>query len=102
MKSAWIFAALLGAAMAVSGASYADGDAGAGEKLAKKCKACHGAKGEGKKKNPPIAGMEEAAFSKLIADYKSGAKEHKMMQKTAKKLSDDDVANLAAYYKSLK
>jgi cytochrome c553 len=102
MKSAWIFAAALGMAMAVSGTSFADGDTGAGEKLAKKCKACHGAKGEGKKKNPPIAGMEEAAFVKAMEDYKSGAKEHKMMKKAAKKLNGDDIANLAAYYKSLK
>ncbi|MBE9555023.1 MAG: cytochrome c, partial [Proteobacteria bacterium] len=37
-----------------------------------------------------------------MADYKSGAKENKTMVRTAKKLSDEDVANLAAYYHSLK
>ena len=61
-----------------------------------------GSNGEGKKKNPPLAGMEESAFIQAMADYKSGAKENKMMARTAKKLSDEDFANLAAYYHSLK
>jgi cytochrome c553 len=37
-----------------------------------------------------------------MADYRSGAKENKSMNRSAKKLSDEDIANLAAYYASLK
>jgi cytochrome c len=39
MKTLWISA--LGLSLALSGAAYAQGDAAAGEKTFKKCKACH-------------------------------------------------------------
>jgi cytochrome c553 len=87
---------------AVSGPAQAGGDVDAGKKKAKSCAGCHGANGEGKKKNPPLAGMAESEFVQAMADYKSGKKEDKTMNRTAKKLSDEDVANLAAYYASLK
>jgi cytochrome c553 len=101
MKSSFVLIAVTAVAFAMSGPAYA-GDAGAGEGLAKKCAGCHGANGEGKKKNPPIAGLAEDAFIQAMNDYKSGAKDNKAMKRSASKLSDDDIANLAAYYSSLK
>lgn len=90
------------AAFLIAGAAQADGDAAAGQALAKKCVACHGAKGEGKKKNPPIAGIDQAMFVKSLKDYKSGARKHKMMKFVVKKLKDKDLDDLAAYYATLK
>jgi cytochrome c553 len=90
------------AAILIAGAAQADGDAAAGKVLAKKCVGCHGAKGEGKKKNPPIAGIDQAAFVKSLKDYKTGARKHKMMKFAVKKLKDKDFNNLAAYYATLK
>lgn len=101
MKTGLIMAAMAAFMLVASGAAQA-GDAAAGETLAKKCAGCHGNNGEGKKDNPPITGMEESAFIQGMADYKSGKKEHKAMMRAAKKLSDEDFANLAAYYASLK
>jgi len=102
MKTSVLMAATIALAFAFAGPAQANGDAAAGEKLAKKCAACHGKEGEGKKENPALAGMAEGAFIQSMADYKSGKKENKAMNKTAEKLSDEDVANLAAYYASLK
>ena len=46
--------------------------------------------------------MAELDFVKAMNEYKSGARaKSKQMTKIAKGLSDDDIANLAAYYATL-
>jgi cytochrome c553 len=101
MKKILIAAMAAAATLAFAGMAQADGDMDAGKKKAAKCGACHGKKGEGKGKNPAIAGWEADKFMKAMNDYKSGAKKSKKMA-SAKKLSDADIENLAAYYGSLK
>lgn len=102
MKVSLLVVTMTAFVFVASGPTLAGGDVDAGMALAKKCAGCHGKSGEGKKDNPPIAGMEESAFIQDMNDYKSGKKEHKAMNSTSKKLSDDDIANLAAYYATLK
>jgi cytochrome c553 len=75
------------------------GDAGAGKAKSEACAQCHGDNG---KEDPPIAGMAEADFTKAMKDYQSGERKHKKMAKLAAGLSDADIADLAAYYASLK
>ena len=77
------------------------GDAAAGKSKAKSCAGCHGADGKGGKGNPSIINISEAHFIKAMKDYKSGKRSHKTMAALSKKLSDADIANLAAYYASL-
>ena len=84
--------------MTASGALYAAGDSAAGQQKAAQCSSCHGANGEGSGDNPKIAGMDQGVFVKAMNDYKSGARKHMMMEMFAKKLSDQDNADLAAYY----
>ena len=91
-------ALVLGAVSTVQAA----GDVDAGKAKAKKCASCHGADGMGKGDNPAIAGKDAAEFVKMMSDYKSGIKENKMMKMATKKLSDEDIENLAAYFGSLK
>ena len=93
-----VFAAL--AIGAVAGASAADIEAGKGK--AGPCAVCHGAVGEGKGTNPPLAGLAPARFVQAINDYKSGKRPSAAMKGYAVKLDDADAANLAAYYASLK
>lgn len=102
MKRYWLAAVAASAVLVAAGFAQADGDVAAGQTLAKKCAGCHGKMGEGKKKNPPIAGLDEATFAKNLHDYKSGARKDPMMKMAVKKLSDQDMANLAAYYVTLK
>jgi cytochrome c553 len=91
-------AALLG----VFGTAQAGGDAQAGKTKAAGCSGCHGANGEGVAPNPALAGKPEAQFVQAIKDYKSGKRANPVMKTFASQLSDQDVANLAAYYASLK
>lgn len=102
MTKAWVIAAATILALELASTAQAGGDATAGEAKAKSCAGCHGADGKGNASNPPIAGMDEAAFVAAMGDYESGARKHAMMKILAKKLNDQDIANLAAYYASLK
>lgn len=86
------------------GSAQAAGDAAAGAGKASMCAGCHGAQGEGKDKNPALAGKDAAFLAKEMQNFRSGARQDpmKMMNMLAKPLSDQDIANLAAYYASLK
>ncbi|KPK39154.1 MAG: hypothetical protein AMJ69_06480 [Gammaproteobacteria bacterium SG8_47] len=94
----------LSAAMAMSaaGMAQAGGDVDAGKTLAGKCSGCHGASGEGAGSNPALKGKSADAIAAALNDYKSGARKHTMMEMLAKPLSDADIANLAAFYSSIK
>lgn len=94
------FAACL--VLGLTGPAGAEGNVDAGMKLAAKCGGCHGKNGEGKKDNPALAGMDTAAHVKALQDYKSGARDNKAMMRAVAKLSDQDMADIAAYYASLK
>lgn len=80
----------------------AAGDAAAGKAKAGVCAGCHGANGEGKGSYPALAGRSQAEITTALEEYKSGKRSNPMMHSFAAKLSDDDIANLAAYYASLK
>jgi cytochrome c553 len=79
-------------------------DAAAGKKITEdSCADCHGDDGKGDDKVPAIAGMSADKFTKAIAEYQNGTRtKSAKMTKEAKKLSAADVANLAAYYSTLK
>jgi cytochrome c553 len=78
------------------------GDVQAGKAKANTCATCHGAKGEGKSPNPALAGKSEDQFVQALKDYKSGKRTNAVMKTFATPLSEQDMANLAAYYASLK
>jgi cytochrome c553 len=79
-------------------------DAAAGKQMAADtCADCHGDDGKGDADYPALAGMSVDKFTKAIKEYQDGKRtKSAKMTKEAKKLSDADVANLAAYYSSLK
>jgi cytochrome c553 len=80
----------------------AAGDPAAGKAKAGACAGCHGANGEGKGSYPALTGKSQAELATALEEYKSGKRSNAMMHSFAAKLSDDDIANLAAYYASLK
>jgi len=82
--------------------AYAAGDAAAGKAKAGSCAMCHGPNGEGTQMGTKLAGEDPAKFVQAINDYKSGKRDNAMMKSAAGSLSADDMANLAAYYASLK
>lgn len=86
---------------AVAGSAMA-GDVKLGRALTQKCEACHGADGVAKiAEAPNIAGQNEVYIVKQLTAFKSGERKNDMMSVVAPTLSDDDVANLAAYYSAI-
>jgi cytochrome c553 len=96
--------AILVAAGFILGGPAAAGDAAAGKELAMgSCADCHGEDGAGDEDYPAVAGMAEADFIKAMKAYADGTnKASPKMTKEAKKLNDTQLADLAAYYASLK
>jgi len=89
-------------ALFVSGSAMA-GDAAAGKAKAAQCAACHGAKGISPMGlYPNLAGQKEQYLAKQMNDFRSGSRKDPTMQAMSAALTDDDVANLAAYYASIK
>ena len=68
---------------------------------ASKCLKCHGQMGQGRRNNPPLAGLSAEKFIELMNQFKAGIGESKIMIRYAKALSDEDIAVLARYYASL-
>ena len=74
-------------------------DASAGREKAVKCKQCHGLDGIGKLPiYPNIAGQQEEYLIKSLKDFRDGARQDPMMTFLTSELSDQDIADLAAYY----
>jgi cytochrome c553 len=90
------------AAVGLAGTVQGGGDVQAGKAKAGACGTCHGAKGEGKPPNPALAGKADDQFVQALKDYKSGKRTNAVMKTFAAPLSEQDMANLAAYYASLK
>jgi cytochrome c553 len=97
-----LFAALAITSLALAAPAHAAGDAAAGKAKAGSCAMCHGPAGQGTAMGPKLAGADPAKFTQDMNDYKSGKKSNAMMKSAATPLSADDIANLAAYYATLK
>ncbi|MCV6625575.1 MAG: cytochrome c [Cellvibrionaceae bacterium] len=94
---------LVGAAMSVAATSAIAADAAAGKAKAAVCAACHGANGiSAIPMYPNLAGQKEQYLLKQMKDFKAGTRPDPVMKGQAAMLSDADMANLAAYYASLK
>ena len=92
--------AILFALMLTAGAVQGGGDAARGQELAADCADCHGDDGKGDEENPALAGLEEAYHVAQLKAFKSGERvdEGEMMGMYAEDLSEQDMADLAAYY----
>lgn len=89
------------AAMASAPASLADAaDKAFGEYLASECVTCHQLAGryEG---IPPIVGWPTPTFIEAMREYRKRKRANPIMQTVADRLSDEEIAALAAYFGSL-
>lgn len=97
------FVVSLAAFVACSTAAEAAGDAVLGKKVMLKCQVCHGKDGLAKLPDAPnIAGQKEAYLVKALTAFKAGERKNEQMTIVIKGLSDEDIANVAAYYSSIK
>ncbi len=101
MRNYSVWQLIIVAAVLATGQVMAGGDIKAGEEKAASCVGCHGANGEGFGDNPAIAGWDAELFKSSMQAYKSGEKEVPMMNMLVAPLSDEDIADLAAYFASL-
>ena len=87
----------------VAGPGYGADVAAGKAKADEFCADCHGDTGAGDDDYPAIAGMSVEKFTKAIQEYQNGTRtKSAKMTKEAKKLGAADIANLAAYYATLK
>jgi len=78
------------------------GDPAAGKAKSATCAGCHGP--EGISMNdlwPNLAGQKEGYLVAQLKAFKSGERTNPMMSPMAAPLSDEDIADLAAYFASL-
>ncbi len=78
-------------------------DARAGrQKVAGVCQACHGMDGLSKNpESPNLAGQLENYLAKAVTEYRDGIRKNETMNIVAKELTDEDIANIAAFYSSI-
>lgn len=94
-------AAQVDAGFAVSAEILAlEGDLEYGEYLASECTTCHRTDGDNDG-IPSIVGWETQDFVTAMHAYKQRHRENPVMQMVTGRLADDEIAGLAAYFKSL-
>ena len=105
MKRSLLTAACLALAFAALPVA-AKGDAATGKALFYTCTGCHGIADD---KNvyptyrvPKVGGQNEQYLIGALTSYKKGERPHPTMRAQGEGLSDQDIADLAAYLSSLK
>jgi cytochrome c553 len=97
-----LFKAVLAAAIVLA-ADPAWADAKAGRQKAQACAACHGPLGLAAMPNTPnLAGQPEVYLSEQLKAYRSGQRRHDVMTLVAKPLTDGEIADLSAWFASLR
>jgi cytochrome c553 len=90
-------------ALAAAPSAWADGNAAAGAQKNAMCQGCHGIPGyktafPAVYNVPKLGGQHAAYIVKALQEYKAGERSHPTMRAIAAGLSDQDMADLAAYY----
>ena len=94
-----VVALALAIATPARAADTAAGKAKAGEV----CLNCHGLNGISKLPDAPnLAGQPAQYLEAQLTAYRSGARQHEVMSIIAQDLTDEDIANLAAWYSEIK
>jgi cytochrome c553 len=80
-----------------------DGVAAQGREKSRVCEGCHGLADYNNAfpevyRVPKLGDQQSAYIVKALQDYKSGARRHSTMRSIAAALTDQDMADLAAYY----
>ena len=77
----------------------AKGNPAAGQEKAKVCEACHGPTGQSMDPNyPNLAGQYKSYITQALSDYRSGRRTNPIMAGFASQLSNQDIADLSAWF----
>jgi cytochrome c553 len=77
---------------------YLDGNEDSGVPA---CEACHEWEGQGNERYPRLAGQHQAYTVKAILDYRSGARDHRIMRQIAARLTDSEIEAVAEHVAGL-
>jgi len=89
--------------LGITGVAHAAGDAAAGKAKTAVCAACHGADGNSAIANfPKLAGQNEKYLLKQLKEIKDGTRPVVEMTGLLTGMSDQDLADIAAYFASKK
>jgi len=81
----------------------AAGDPAAGQEKSAMCQGCHGPDGNSFSPEwPSLAGQVPSYLSKQLRDYQSGARKDETMASMVEGLSEEDIADIVAYFSSQK
>lgn len=95
--------ACVAATLAAWASPVSAADPAAGRQKARVCQTCHGLDGIGRMPTVPhIAGESEIYLAKQLKAFRSGERTDPQMAIVAKPLTDEEIANLAAWYASIK
>lgn len=100
----WMVVAATALVMVSGTAGVHAADAEAGKAKYVTCMACHGPTGQGQAIFPAVAGKSADELAAKLMKYRAGEQvgpNSMLMMPHAAGLSDDDIANLAAYMSSL-
>ncbi|MEK0432458.1 MAG: hypothetical protein RL700_665 [Pseudomonadota bacterium] len=82
---------------------FADDVASGRAKADAACSLCHGVNGIASMPSAPnLAGQQAIYLSEQLKNYRSGKRHHEVMGVIAKPLTDTEIAQLAAWYSSMK
>ncbi len=96
--------AIVGLALGAAGVGAAEGDAVAGGEKAETCLGCHAVKGYYNVyptyRVPKLGGQSAGYIQSALNAYKTGTRKHDTMHANAENLSEQDMADIAAFLAS--
>lgn len=102
LKKLLVIAGITLSGSAITQVAVASGDAEAGKAKAGVCAACHGIAGVSALPiNPNLAGQVPGYIRGQLKAFKTGARKNAIMMAQSTGLSDEDMADLDAYYATL-
>ena len=94
---------MLFAAAGLAASAASAQDAAAGKAKAQSCAMCHGAMGLSQMPGTPsLAGQPAQYLADQLKNFRSGKRPNEIMGVIAKPLTDKEIADLGAWYESIK
>lgn len=103
MRRGNLLAVVTALALGLAAPVQAGGDVDAGRAKSADCVGCHGRNGKSTNpRNPNLAGQKEFYLVKALKAYRDGKRKDATMSPFAAELSDEDIADLAAFFSRVK
>jgi cytochrome c553 len=101
MTAKLVASVFLVAALGCNAPAFAAGSIEAGQAKSATCAACHGVDGNSANPEwPSLAGQHASYLTRQLQAFQSGARQNVLMTPMAMILSDEDVADLAAFFEA--